>query len=106
VKNLPGRKWHVADAEWLADLGAHGLVRASLVPPPPICELRDLTRTRATIAQDRAREVQRLEKLLEDAQIKLSSVVTDLCGVASRRILTALTSGVTTPLPWCRSEVG
>jgi transposase len=67
------------------------------VPPPPIRELRDLTRTRATIARDRARQVQRLEKLLEDAQIKLSSVVTDLCGVASRRILTALMSGVTDP---------
>lgn len=97
AKTVPGRKTDVADAEWLADLGAHGLVRASLVPPPPIRELRDLTRTRATIARDRAREVQRLEKLLEDAQIKLSSVVTDLCGVASRRILTALMSGVTDP---------
>ena len=95
AKTVPGRKTDVADAEWLADLGAHGLVRASLVPPPPIGELRDLTRTRATIARDHAREVQRLEKLLEDAQIKLSSVVTDLCGVASRRILTALMSGVT-----------
>jgi len=97
AKTVPGRKTDVADAEWLADLGVHGLVRASLVPPPPIRELRDLTRTRATIARDRAREVQRLEKLLEDAQIKLSSVVTDLCGVASRRILTALMSGVTDP---------
>ena len=96
---MPGRKTDVADAEWLADLGAHGLVRASLVPAPPIRELRDLTRARAraTIARDRAREVQRLEELLEDAQIKLSSVVTDLCGVASRRILTALMSGVTDP---------
>jgi transposase len=74
AKTVPGRKTDVADAEWLADLGAHGLVRASLVPPPPIRELRDLTRARATIARDRAREVQRLEKLLEDAQIKLSSV--------------------------------
>ena len=73
---MPGRKTDVADAEWLADLGAHGLVRASLVPPEPIRELRDLTRTRATIARDRAREMQRLEKLLEDAGIKLSSVVT------------------------------
>jgi transposase len=65
AKTVPSRKTDVADAEWLADLGAHGLVQASLVPPPPIRELRDLTRTRATIARDRAREVQRLEKLLE-----------------------------------------
>ena len=97
AKTVPGRKSDVADAEWLADLGAHGLVRAWLVPPPPIGELRDLTRTRATIARDRAREVQRLEKLLEDAQIKLSSAVTDLCGVASRRIVTRLMSGVGEP---------
>ncbi len=97
AKTVPGRKSDVADAEWLADLGVHGLVRAWLVPPPPIRELRDLTRTRATIARDRAREVQRLEKPLEDAPIKLSRVVTDLCGVASRRILTALISGVTDP---------
>jgi hypothetical protein len=97
AKTVPGRKTDVADAEWLADLGEHGLVRASLVPPPPIRELGDLTRTRAIIGRDRAREVQRLEKLLEDAQIKWSYVVTDLCGVASRRILTALMSGVTDP---------
>lgn len=78
AKTVPGRKTDVADAAWLADLGAHGLVHASFVPPPPIRQLRDLTRLRSTVLADRGREWQRLEKLLEDAQIKLSSVVTDL----------------------------
>jgi transposase len=70
VRNVPGRKTDVSDAAWLADLGAHGLVTASLVPPPPIRALRDLTRTRTHITRERSREVQRLEKLLEDAGIK------------------------------------
>jgi hypothetical protein len=74
VKNLPGRKSDVSDAAWLAQLGAHGLVRGSFVPPEPIRQLRDLTRTRTAIVRERAREIQRLEKLLEDAGIKLSSV--------------------------------
>lgn len=82
AKNLPGRKTDVADATWLAQLGAHGLVRASFVPPAPIRELRDLTRTRTAITRERTREVQRLEKLLEDAGIKLSSVATDIVGVS------------------------
>ena len=69
-----GRKTDVSDAAWLAQLGAHGLVRGSFVPPEPIRQLRDLTRTRTTITRERAREIQRLEKLLEDAGIKLSSV--------------------------------
>ena len=97
AKTVPGRKTDVADAAWLADLGAHGLVRASFVPPPPIRELRDLTRLRTTVLRDRAREWQRLEKLLEDAQIKLSSVVTDLAGVSSLAILEAMISGQTDP---------
>ncbi len=67
VKNLPGRKTDVSDAAWLAQLGAHGLVRGSFVPPEPVRQLRDLTRTRTTIVRERAREIQRLEKLLEDA---------------------------------------
>ena len=64
VKNLPGRKTDVADATWLAQLGAHGLVRGSFVPPEPIRQLRDLTRTRTAVIRERAREMQRLEKLL------------------------------------------
>jgi hypothetical protein len=84
VKNMPGRKSDVSDAAWLADLGAHGLVRASLVPPPPIRQLRDLTRARTVITRERSREAQRLEKLLEDAGIKLTSVVSNITGVSSR----------------------
>lgn len=93
VKNMPGRKTDVTDAAWLAQLGAHGLVRASFVPPAPIRELRDLTRTRVMLTRERGREIQRLEKLLEDAGIKLSSVATDITGVSSRIMLQALIDG-------------
>jgi transposase len=97
VKNLPGRKTDVSDAAWLADLGAHGLVRGSFIPPEPIRQLRDLTRTRTTITRDRSREVQRLEKLLEDAGIKLSSVASDMTGVSGRAMLAALVAGERDP---------
>lgn len=97
AKNLPGRKTDVADATWLAQLGAHGLLRASFVPPQPIRELRDLTRTRTAITRERSREVQRLEKLLEDAGIKLSSVATDIVGVSGRAMLQALAAGERDP---------
>lgn len=97
VKNLPGRKSDVSDAAWLAQLGAHGLVRASFVPPEPIRQLRDLTRARTAITRERAREIQRLEKLLEDAGIKLSSVATDITGVSSRAMLQALIDGQRDP---------
>lgn len=93
VKNLPGRKTDVADATWLAQLAAHGLVHGSFVPPEPIRQLRDLTRTRTAITRERAREIQRLEKLLEDAGIKLSSVATDIVGVSGRAMIEALISG-------------
>jgi transposase len=97
VKNLPGRKTDVSDAAWLAQLGAHGLVRGSFVPPEPIRKLRDLTRTRTTIVRERAREIQHLEKLLEDTGIKLSSVATDLTGVSGRAMLDALVAGERDP---------
>ena len=97
VKNLPGRKTDVADATWLAQLGAHGLVRGSFVPPEPVRQLRDLTRTRTAVTRERAREIQRLEKLLEDAGIKLSSVAADLTGVSSRAMLEALIAGQSDP---------
>jgi transposase len=93
VKNIPGRKSDVSDATWLAELGAHGLVAGSFVPPPPIRILRDLTRTRTLITRSRSSEVQRLEKLLEDAGIKLSCVATDITGVSSRAMLEAMIGG-------------
>lgn len=90
VKAIPGRKTDVSDAEWLADLAAHGLVRASYVPAEQQRQLRDLTRARVLLTADRARELQRLEKDLEDACIKLSAVVSDIQGVSARLILQAL----------------
>lgn len=93
VKTLPGRKTDVADATWLAQIGAHGLVRGSFVPPEPIRQLRDLTRARTAITRERGREVQRLEKLLEDAGIKLSAVASDILGVSGRAMLEALIAG-------------
>jgi transposase len=97
VKNLPGRKSDVSDATWLAQLGAHGLVRGSFVPPEPIRQLRDLTRARTAITRERGREVQRLEKLLEDAGIKLSAVASDILGVSGRAMLEALVAGQRDP---------
>jgi transposase len=93
VKTVPGRKTDVADATWLAQLGAHGLVKASFVPPEPIRQLRDLTRARTAITRERAREAQRLEKLLEDSGIKLSAVASDILGVSGRAMLDALIAG-------------
>ena len=93
ARNMPGRKTDVSDSAWLADLGAHGLLRGSLVPPEPIRQLRDLTRARTAITRDRARQVQRIEKILEDAGIKLSSVATDIMGVSGRAMLQALIDG-------------
>jgi len=98
AKNLPGRKTDVSDAAWLAQLGAHGLVRGSFVPPEPIRQLRDLTRTRTTIVRERAKEIQRLEKLLEDAGVKLSSVACDISGGSGRAMLEALISGQHDPV--------
>ncbi len=98
VKNLPGRKTDVNDATWLAQLGAHGLVRGSFVPPAAIRALRDLTRTRTAITRERSREVQRLEKLLEDAGIKLSAVASDITGVSGRAMLQALINGEQDPV--------
>ncbi|MDI3213312.1 IS110 family transposase [Arthrobacter sp. AL12] len=97
ARNVPGRKTDVSGAAWLADQGAHGLVRASFVPPPPIRELRDLTRARTIITREQTREIQRLEKLLEDACIKLSSVASDITGVSGRLMLQALIKGQDDP---------
>ena len=97
ARNVPGRKTDVSDAAWLADLGAHGLIRASFVPPPPIRVLRDLTRARTTITRARTQEIQRLEKLLEDAGIKLSAVASNIVGVSGRAMLEALIGGQRDP---------
>lgn len=97
ARNVPGRKTDVSDSAWLADLGAHGLVRASFVPPAPIRELRDLTRARTIITRERTRDIQRLEKLLEDACIKLSSVASEITGVSGRAMLEALIAGEDDP---------
>jgi transposase len=97
MHNLPGRKTDVADAAWIADLVAHGLVRPSFVPPKPIRELRDLTRYRRVLVEERTRETQRLQRVLEDAGIKLSSVATDVMGVSGRAMMAALVSGERDP---------
>src|SRR5258705_3940462 len=97
ARNMRGRKTEVSDAAWLADLGAHGLLRGSLVPPQPIRELRDLTRARTALTRDRSRQVQRIEKVLEDAGIKLSSVATDIMGGSGPAMLAALIAGPPPP---------
>lgn len=98
VKNVPGRpKTDRLDAVWLAKLAERGMLRASFVPPKPIRQLRDLTRLRKTLTEDRTRYRQRVEKILEDAQIKVSAVVSDLFGVSGRAILDALVAGQRSP---------
>jgi transposase len=97
LKNVPGRKTDVQDAEWICQLVEHGLVRPSFVPPKEIRELRDLTRYRKAQIEERTREVQRLEKVLQDAGIKLSSVATRVLGASGRAMLDALVSGTTDP---------
>ncbi|MDA8373432.1 MAG: IS110 family transposase [Actinomycetota bacterium] len=97
VKNVPGRKTDLADAEWLADVAAHGMVRPSFVPPPEIRELRELTRYRKTQVDARAREIQRLEKVLQDAGIKLTSVASSVWSASSRQIIEAMIAGQRDP---------
>ena len=93
IKAVPGRKTDVRDAEWIADLLRHGLLRASFIPDRPQRELRELTRYRTTLIHDRANEVNRLQKVLEGANIKLASVATDILGQSGHDILVALVSG-------------
>lgn len=97
IKTVPGRKTDVKDCEWIADLLSHGLLRGSFIPPEPVRDLRDLTRYRKTLTDERVREVNRLQKFLEAANIKLSSVATDVMGVSGRAMLEALLSGSTDP---------
>ena len=97
IAQVPGRKTDVKDCAWIAQLLEHGLIRASFIPPPPVRELRDLTRYRKAVIQDRSRAANRLHKVLEDAGIKLASVATDVLGVSGRAMLTALVEGTTDP---------
>jgi len=97
LRNVPGRKTDVADSAWICELVEHGLVRASFVPPRPIRELRDLTRYRKAQIEERSREVQRLDKVLQDAGIKLSSVASETLGVSVRLMLEALVAGTHDP---------
>lgn len=97
LRNVPGRKTDVGDAEWICQLVEHGLVRPSFVPPKPIRELRNLTRYRKAQIEERGREAQRLDKVLQDAGVKLSSVATDIQGKSARAMLEALVEGERDP---------
>ena len=93
IKAVPGRKTDVKDCQWIARLLEHGLLRASFVPPPPVRELRELTRYRRQLVQERAREANRVQKVLETANIKLGNVATDVLGTSGRAMLKALIGG-------------
>jgi transposase len=97
MKAVPGRKTDVRDSEWIADLLAHGLLRGSFIPPEPIRDLRDLTRYRKSLTDERVREVNRLHKLLESSNIKLASVATDVMGASGRAMMQALLEGSADP---------
>jgi transposase len=97
IKAVPGRKTDVRDAEWIADLLRHGLLRPSFIPAPAQRHLRDLTRDRTHLVEERARLTNRLQAVLEDADVKLAAVVTDVRGVSARAILAALVGGETDP---------
>jgi len=97
MKTVPGRKTDIKDAEWIADLLQHGLLRPSFVPPAPQRHLRELTRYRSTLLAERARLVNRLHKVLEDTNLKLTAVVTNIMGLSARDMLDALLQGETNP---------
>src|SRR4030095_10265483 len=99
VKAVPGRKTDVKDAAWLAELLQHGLLRASFLPPVAPRELRDLTRYRSTCIQERVTLINRVQKLLEDANIKLAAVASDIMGVSGRAMLADLLAGHTDSHP-------
>jgi transposase len=97
IRNVPGRKTDVNDAMWIADLLAHGLIRSSFVPPAPIQHMRDLTRTRKQFVREIAQHTLRIQKTLEDANVKITGVITDLMGVSGRAILSAIVQGQDNP---------
>jgi transposase len=97
IKNVPGRKSDVKDADWISDLLAHGLIRASFVPDGPTQEMRTFLRTRKQFVREKASHILRVQKTLEDANIKLDSVITDIIGVSGRKMIEALIAGETDP---------
>jgi transposase len=97
VKQVPGRKTDVSDAGWIAQLLQHGLLKSSFVPPAPIRILRDLTRHRTTLVRDKTRAINRIHKILEDANVKLTAVASDIMGASGRAMLEALVRGETNP---------
>src|SRR5207245_7785583 len=97
IRNIPGRKSDVNDATWIADLLAHGLIRSSFVPPAPIQALRDLTRTRKQLVREVAQHTLRIQKVLEDANVKLASVLSNILGKSGRAMLALLIAGETDP---------
>ena len=97
IRNVPGRKTDVNDATWIADLLAHGLIRGSFVPPTPVQEMRDLTRTRKQLVREVAQHTQRIQKTLEDANIKLTGIISNVLGESGRAVLDALIAGETDP---------
>src|SRR6188474_2920292 len=106
IKNVPGRKTDVNDAMWIADLLAHGLIRSSFVPPSQIQELRDLMRTRKQIVREVSQHTLRIQKTLEDANIKVASVLSSIVGTSGRKMLTAIIAGQTDPAVLADLAVG
>jgi len=106
VRNVPGRKSDVSDAQWMAELLAHGLVRASFVPERATQEMRDLTRTHTQMSRELGRHTQRIQKVLEDADIKLTEVLTDLTGMSAMAILKALVAGERDPYKLASLSIG
>ena len=102
IKGVPGRKSDVKDADWVSDLLAHGLIRASFVPDSPTQEMRTLMRTRKQLSREQARHILRIQKTLEDANIKLDSVISDLMGVSGRKMIEALIAGQRDPAKLAR----
>jgi transposase len=97
IRHVPGRKSDMSDAAWIADLLAHGLIRSSFVPPAPIQDMRELTRTRKQLVGEIARHTLRIQKTLEGANLKLTSVLSDILGTSGRAILNAIVAGTTDP---------
>ena len=106
VKNVPGRKSDVSDADWLADLEAHGLIRGSFVPDGPTEELRGLLRTRKQLVRERTSHTQRIQKTLEDANIKLDSVISNMVGLSGRRMIEAMMAARAIRRRWRRWPTG